>query len=357
MSFLIKKLSKICIDEYMANITDKHRHLVSINETVKIADDDIKIPTLKSYDILTKYNYKLTQLRAFARHYKLKLDGNKKELVTRIFLYLYLSNYIIKIQKITRGRFHRMYHKLHGPAYKNRSLCTNDSDFITMDSLGDIDFHQFMSYTDADNFIYGFDISSLYNLFMKCDCDPDKFKNPYTRRCFPLSVYKNISRAIQLSKLFKIRINLEIEDDTLNVTSLKAIELRTLSLFQNIDALGNYTDPQWFLSLNRNQIIKMMRELMDIFTYRAQLENTVKQNICPPHGNPFIDINMNYIHNEVDLNNIRRNVLCVLEKFVNSGINNDSKSLGAYYVLASLTLVNDIAANSLPWLYQSVTYI
>jgi hypothetical protein len=46
----------------------------------------------------------------------------------------------------------------------------------------------------------------------------------------------------------------------------------------------------------------------------------------------------------------------VLEKLFNTGVDKDSKSLGAYYVLGALTLVNENAASSLPWLYQSVNY-
>jgi hypothetical protein len=57
------------------------------------------------------------------------------------------------------------------------------------------------------------------------------------------------------------------------------------------------------------------------------------------------------------MTDIRNFVLSIMEKFVNHGINTDSKSLGAYYVLAALTLVNETAAASLPWLYQSVVYL
>jgi hypothetical protein len=46
-----------------------------------------------------------------------------------------------------------------------------------------------------------------------------------------------------------------------------------------------------------------------------------------------------------------------LEKMVTTGINHDSKSLGAFYVLAALTLVSVDAANGIPWLYQSVNYL
>lgn len=45
-----------------------------------------------------------------------------------------------------------------------------------------------------------------------------------------------------------------------------------------------------------------------------------------------------------------------MDIMVNSGINNDSKSLGCYYILSALTLVNSDAAESMPWLYESVSY-
>jgi hypothetical protein len=56
------------------------------------------------------------------------------------------------------------------------------------------------------------------------------------------------------------------------------------------------------------------------------------------------------------LHNVKKVILEVMEKLVNSGVDKDSKSLGAIYVLGSLTLVNESAATSLPWLFQSVSY-
>ncbi len=53
---------------------------------------------------------------------------------------------------------------------------------------------------------------------------------------------------------------------------------------------------------------------------------------------------------------VKKVILEVLEKLVNTGVDADSKSLGAYYVLAALTLVNNDAATSLPWLFQSVSH-
>jgi hypothetical protein len=161
---------------------------------------------------------------------------------------------------------------------------------------------------------------------------------------------------LRLGKMLGIHINLHYEDDAPKVSIEKATEMRALGLFQNIDALGNYSDPKWFLSLNRTMLIKFIRDLVDIWDYRAQLTPEAKRNICPPHGNPFRNLNMHYIHTESSLLNIKNVILEILETLVNSGVDRDSKSLGAYYVLGALTLVNESAATSLPWLFQSVSY-
>jgi hypothetical protein len=355
MSILKKhKNNDDSLENYMSVITNKYNNNIWINKNkTKINDDDIIIPNIKNYNEILKHNYNINQLKSFAKHYKLKTSGNKSEVLSRIYSFLLLSSHIIKIQKKFRGLLVKKYKKLHGPAVINRKLCTNNSDFITMEPIEEINFHQFISYEDKDNFIYGFDIISLHNLYFKCG---KEIKNPYNRTMIPNSVFNNIKSILRLSRILKIHINLHYEDDSTNISNEKAIELRCLSLFQNIDALGNYSNPQWFLSLNRNQTIKFIRELNDIWNYRAQLSNEIKKDICHPSGDPFRHLSIPYIHTEENMYNVKKVVLEVLEKFVNSGVDKDSKSLGAYYVLSALTLVNEDAASALPWLFNSVNY-
>jgi hypothetical protein len=212
-----------------------------------------------------------------------------------------------------------------------------------------------LSYKDEDGFIYGFNIISLYNLFLKSK-NIESVRNPYNRNIIPESVIKNIKSIIKFSAILKIHIDLDYEDDTNGLSNEKVIELRALSLFQNINALGNYSDSQWFLSLTKLQLIKFIKELADIWNYRAQIDEQTKIKICPLHGNPFRYLNMNFIYTESDMSNIRKVILEVLEKFVNIGIDQDSKYLGACYVLGALTIVNENAASSLPWLFQSFGY-
>ena len=342
------------IEEYLNNIISKcERQMPIIKKTYKVSDDKIKIPTIKTYNELIYYNYNLTQLKSFSKHYKLKTTGNKEQLIGRIYSYLYFSCYIIKIQKIFRKSLVIQYKKLHGPACLNRKKCTNTDDFVSMESIEEINFHQFISYKDIDNFIYGFDITSLHNLFLR---SPDEIRNPYNRNKIPEFVFKNISSIIRLGKILNININLKFEDDTKNLPNEKLIELRAFALFQNIDALGNYSNANWFLSLNRNKLIRFIRELIYFWNDRLQLSNETKRNISPPYGNPFRNLNFNYIILEENLWNVKKVIIEVLEKLVNIGTDKDSKALGAYYVLGALTLVNSDAAISLPWLFQSVNY-
>jgi hypothetical protein len=342
------------IEEYLNNIMSNcERQMPIIKKTYKVSDDKITIPTIKTYNELIYYNYNLTQLKLFLKYYKLKTTGNKEQLIGRIYSYLYFSSYIIKIQKIFRKSLVIKYKKLHGPACLNRKKCTNTDDFVSMESIEEINFHQFISYKDIDNFIYGFDISSLHNLFLR---SPDEIRNPYNRNKIPEFVFKNISSIIRLGKIFKININLKFEDDTKNLPNEKVIELRAFALFQNIDALGNYSNANWFLSLNRNKLIRFIRELMYFWNDRLQLSNETKRNISPPYGNPFKNLNIQYILLEENLWNVKKVIIEVLEKLVNIGTDKDSKALGAYYVLGALTLVNTDAATSLPWLFQSVNY-
>ena len=355
----IKKCKNIFTNEklenYMNEIKNKCEKYISIQKKLeKIPNDDFTIPNEESYHLITRYSYTIKQLKSIAQNYKLKISGIRSELVNRIYIYLRLSHFIIKIQKLFRGFLPRRFNFYHGPALRNRTLCTNNTDFISMEEISLIQSSQFFSFKDIDGFIYGFDILSLYNLILKSG--KTNLKNPYNRNNIPEYVSKYIASIIRIGKILNINIDIAIVDDKTTLSLQKLVELRSLELFQNIDYLGNYSNCEWFLSLNRIELIKFMRELCDIWNFRAQLSSEIKRNICPPYGDPFRNFGLSYINHENDLFLVKKNILEVLEKFVNSGIDTDSKSLGCYYILGALTLVNQNAALALPWLYQSFSY-
>ena len=68
----------------------------------------------------------------------------------------------------------------------------------------------------------------------------------------------------------------------------------------------------------------------------------------------LIIITGDIFHNKNNIGNYGLMLYKILiENLTTKGVDTDSQSLGAFYVLGTLTLVNSEARNSLPWLYQS----
>ena len=242
----------------------------------------------------------------------------------------------------------KQYNKLRGPARFNRSLCVNETDFFTMDDLKDIPYVQFFSFQDEDKMIYGFDMLSIYSLFHKGY--DQKTTNPYNRAILAKNIKKNVLKLLWFSRLFKEEINVQMNEQEIEE---KTIDERALTLFHDMDILGNYTNAEWFLSLIQPTLVRFLMELNDIWTYRANLSETVRREICPNHRDLF---RMMYIMDlrAVSLPVVQDVALTIMEILVKDGINPDSRALGANFVLCALTLVNGEAAMALPWLFQSV---
>ena len=353
-----KRQNELIINEYLVFLCDKISKLTknkSIKRQEKIDGELVTIPNFNDYQMVLKYNYNIKQLKQISKEHRLKVTGNKQELVSRIYSYLYLSHIVVNVQKIIRGFLQRKYDKIHGPAYKNRKLCTNAFDFLSMDELTVIPKEQFFSFKDDDGFIYGFDILSLHNLNYKCN---GAVKNPFNTKPLTSKIIEDFRSLLRLSRVMKVNILTELSDITKEVSDKKSVELRALTLFQNIDALGNYSNAQWFLKLNRGQLIKFIKELVDIWQYRANLSIEIKKSICPPMGNPFPrQINYNVLIATENIDDIRKQILEIMEKFVNTGSDKDNRCLGAYYILCAMTLVNNEAATSLPWLYEAAYHM
>lgn len=345
------------LEDFVGKYTSHaEKHMINITPSTKRRPYTNTNTYFKDYETMVTYNFNCCTLKQIAKAHKLKVTGNKGQLMLRIFTFLYLSKFVILIQKCFRGKLQRIYNGLHGPAGMNRNLCTNDCDFATLEPNKDIRFDQFISFKDTDQFIYGCDIASLYNLYLSHDIisrNSVKIQNPYNRSSLPVDVFYNIKKLIQLSTVIGKKITLVMEDDVVEISPEQQIETRCFTIFQNV---GNYSDANWFLSLTRTKLIKFMRDLIDIWSYRSQLTMEIKRNICPPNGDPFSNFNLQILYVD-DILIIQKAVVEVMERITNYGIDADSKSLGGYYVLGALTLVSEDAALAVPWLYQSMCYI
>jgi SAP domain-containing new25 len=314
-------------------------------------DGKLIIPTIQTYEIVKSISYSLADLKEICNELHIKKTGNKSELTMRIYEYLLSCNRSRKIQKVYRGHLIRRYIKSGGEAIMRRDKCVNESDFFSLEPIREIEQEQFISYSGDNNIVYGFNIASILHLLIN---NYPNIQNPYTRSDIPNEMFAQLKERIRLSRLVGRVIELGISNDDINdLSEEKREELHVLDLFQHINSLGNYADPAWFNNMGRIEHLRFFREIMDIWNYRAELSNDMKCKICPPNGNISYGINT-HLMSVYNLGELRKCNISVIQNLIKNGVDNDSKCLGAYYVLASLTVVSVPARSALPWLYESI---
>ena len=119
----------------------------------------------------------LKVLKSTLKLHNCKVHGNKPELIARLRKHYLQIQSAIVIQRIFRGFLVRESDNARGPAYKNRSICVNATDFETMNPLDEIPREYFFSYRDSRGFVYGFNLFSLISIFKR----DRRLVNPYNR--------------------------------------------------------------------------------------------------------------------------------------------------------------------------------
>jgi hypothetical protein len=345
-----------------------------IPKTSKPTEEETNIIIFKpnEYEKIRNTKYSVTELRSLCRYYCIKISGTKHELTSRIYNHLSQSYFIMKIQRVFRQFISRKYRKICGPGYLHTKQCVNDTDFYTFDRLADINPTELFTYRDTDDKIYGFHIASIYHLIIS---SYPNISNPYNRKVITANIINNLYEKLIYGSLLGFRVSIKLDDSNNDdngetgtavagsgsavgsVSRERQEELFIVDLFQHINTLGNYSDSDWFIALQRDELIRFIRNLHDIWYYRANLSQETKERICPPIGNPFViqhaHINMNVI-NLLTSAEIRTLCVSVIDKMTRRGITREDQCLGAFYVLATLTIVNQNARNALPWLYEAV---
>lgn len=329
------------------------------------------------YEKLTSSKYSLAELRTLCGHYSIKKSGTKPDLTQRIYTFLKQTYFIRRIQRNFKDFLSKKYRKLSGPGYLQTTKCVNDTDFYTFDKISNIKPMELFTYRDNDNKIYGFHIASIFHLIIT---SYPTITNPYNRNVMPSAIIRNLYEKLIYGSIigFRVSIKLDDSDDDSDDSHSSAVhphsssivggggailsrekqeELFIVDLFQHINTLGNYSDSEWFIVLQRDELIRFIRHIYDIWHYRANLSQEIKQRISPPNGNPFVLHNAHVNLNVITLltaAELRTIGVSIIERMTRRGVSREDQCLGAFYVLATLTIVNQDARNALPWLYEAV---
>tara|TARA_E500000331_G_scaffold242281_1_gene232637 strand:+ start:1366 stop:2589 length:1224 start_codon:yes stop_codon:yes gene_type:complete len=352
-------------------------------------------------------SYTIPILKQVCKFHKLHISGKKGVLIERITTLFERIKSAIIVQKYTRRQFVNKIIQKNREFSEKRNMCTNTTDFSTMEPLNEISKEYFYCYTDIDEFVYGFDITSLIEMIRKTR----KIFNPYTRtpitkrhkneiiNLYNLSLlvyrkmretnepyinliqnnhrlvhnrYRNLINRItnefnnrEVSSYLNYRPIANIEtiptiyheqyQELENMRQL-SIAVRINSLFLEIDQLGNYTDQTWFTNLTHMQYAQLYRCFYDIWNFRGQISYEVKNDICPIHG-PFDGIFPNTVrHMDLSTTTLKTACLIVFENLVYSGINVEIRKIGTLIALTALTVISHPARTAMPWLYESMIY-
>jgi len=264
---------------------------------------------------------------------------------------------------------------------------------------------------------YGFDIASIYNLILSDNGVENEYalsrrlifnesNNPYNRNKIMPNVVRDILKIIKLDRILNRKrvitknkkmtknqmmnnnvnnnnnnnyeydnnnyvaendnnnaimgsgMNIALPQDVL--TPHQRFRQHVLRLFQTINALGHYSDLEWFIALTYEQHITFLRELIDIWNYRAELSPQARRTIYPPYGDPFPHYVLGWVTHQFYIylspENIININLTVIERFITSAVSEADRCLGSNFILCALTLVSIPAREALPWLYQSVMH-
>lgn len=312
-------------------------------------------------DNIILQKYRVFELKNIAKKYKLHVTGTKPTLIERITTYFIKIRNIVKIQSLIRRHIIKNIILLKGPALYDRKICTNETDFYTLEPLENINYYDFFSYKDEEGFVYGFDINSLITLLRK----KSVIHNPYNRKIMSFDTIRNVS---VISKLNRQIYNIKNDSfnceqtmreqtiDRMNNIRNNNMNQRVRNLFYEIDLLGNYTSSDWFHGLSTDDCIIFLRQIWDIWNYRSNMPMLTRKRICP-YFNPFYEgvHNINVRNNNIrDLEALKKTCITIMENFIYTGINDEYKQLGAILVLTALTSVSNEAREQMPWLYESL---
>ena len=391
-----------------------HNYNILNEENEKSSSTDYKVAELKEMCAIIQrdFDYK-----------KIKLSGTKGELRQSVYNFYHHTLYCIKIQLKFNSFLRRKLNKLRGPALNDREICINETDFYSLDPIKEIPNQQFFSYEEIakeedkskKSCYYGFDIASIYNLILSDNGVENEYtlsrrlifnesNNPYNRNKLPHNVVHDILKIIKLDRILSRKrvlknkkmtknqmmnnnvnnnnyeydnnnyvaqynnnavvgsggggMNIALPQDVL--TPHQRFRQHVLRLFQTINALGHYSDPEWFVALTYEQHITFLRELIDIWNYRAELSPQARRTIYPPYGDPFPQYVLGWVTHQFYIylspENIININLTVIERFIASAVSEGDRCLGSNFILCALTLVSIPAREALPWLYQSVMH-
>lgn len=373
-------------------------------DTGSIANKPIELVEYLADSKIDFYPY--SRILATLENYKLV---NRNELGTSKSKFLLVSNNIIKLEELftilikahthldklvklqrwIKRRLMEYNKKLHGLA---KERVVNDSDFVSLDDIKDIQDKDFIALEDVKGFVYGFNLESVVDLILKSDenfletfkkqCDrlcyrqyirtlynhycKIKINNPYTRDLLPCEF------KLRVFQLYARKIFTEFADMNTNHSMLQSgmatntrtgqgngngqgdikqrVRNKCFSIFQKIDMFGYMTDIAWLMDENIKNLKVFYKRLALQWNLEFGLNNTARYRIARTH-NLFSNSHLQeIILSRADKYILLDKILDTMNILVSNGESDGDRNTGCILILYALAAINPRCVEANPWL-------
>jgi hypothetical protein len=253
---------------------------------------------------------------------------------------------VLMIQKFWIKRAALQRWSRQGPAANCPETSQNTTEVYTLDSLEAIPRMFFFSYADQSKLIWSFDIRSLSHLITEA-AEP---QNPYTRQPILPSTVERIHKRLQWLRKRHYPILHETGE---NLTQDQIWNQKVLDVFFKMDALGYRASCRWFEEMDKESHQLFYARLYRLWTYQLGLTAAEKVAILGT-TKIFKQTPERALTSNHDLRWWRRNNLNLILEFISQGTSKSQQGLGALYVLMGIVQVVPEAAESYPWVLESV---
>ena len=338
--------------------------------------DDNKISCLINH-------FKLNDLKSIAKQHSLHHSGTKQSVAQRICTHFHKFKHCLTIQRIFRGHLVRAW--VANGFIRHAKKCVNETDGYTLEPFTEIPLRRMICIRERINghtYYYGFDVLSLIPVIKQTLDLKRQPVNIYTRNEIPtktvskiILIYylvraqypdlcKEIHQASSTDLFLQLRgtrrraqpATQQNAQSVLAERHAKPVLTRIEDVFNEMHYLGNYVNSDWFKNLNVYECITFYEWLAEIWYNRMDISQTIRQSISP-HRDPLSNTSM---YDRWSRCNTPEDVLCVcietMEYMVLDGVDEDSRKLGAMYVLCALTAVSYDTRCAFPWLYETIAY-
>lgn len=226
-----------------------------------------------------------------------------------------------------------------GPLLWSREESNNPADFFSGDPVSELRIGDVISFVDAGKG-YIMDIKSAVSLLEHATTNKEPPLNPFNRAPLPPTFLRRLTR-------HGVKIGWASMQA---VTEEQKLSLACTDIFRAIEDLGYYTDPNWFMELDRMHLQRYYMELADIWFHRAGLTVDDRNRICPAPTQAFpmsVQGSLAASHKAM-----RHLLLRTLRALVTATPNRADRQTGVMYALGALSLVSVGCRIAYPWMFE-----